>query len=145
MQEQNYKNHIRFYPLHHFIFYPVVTILIVLSFYLSSQYEEQKLIWIAIGILLIIITWLSLMLRQHYALTAQDRTVRVEMRYRYFALTGKRLELLEPQLSLGQILALRFASDEELPVLLQKAIDQNLSADEIKRSIKNWQPDYMRV
>ena len=85
------------------------------------------------------------MLRQHYALMNQDRTVRLEMRFRYYVLTHRRLELIENQLSLQQLLALRFASDEELPDLIQLAIDKKLSPNELKKLVKKWQPDYMRV
>ena len=85
------------------------------------------------------------MLRQHYALTTQDRIVRLEVRFRYFTLTGQRFEPLEKNLSLGQILALRFASDGEFPELVKRAIAENLSPDDIKRAVKEWQGDYMRV
>ena len=85
------------------------------------------------------------MLRQHYALTLQDRIVRLELRYRYFALTGERLELFENQLSQSQLFALRFAPDDELPGLLKRALQENLSGNAIKKSIINWKPDYHRV
>ena len=89
--------------------------------------------------------WLSFMMRQHYSLTIQNRLIRMEMRFRYHVLTGHRLEPLEQQLTLRQIIALRFASDEELPALVQRAIAENLPPKEIKKSIKNWQADDMRV
>lgn len=85
------------------------------------------------------------MMRQHYALICQNRIVRLEMRLRYYQLTQKRLEAIEDQLSFGQLAAVRFASDEEFVPLLEKAIREKLSPDEIKKAIKNWQPDYMRV
>lgn len=145
MEAQNYKNHVRYYIPHHFVFYPVVGFLIGLCIYFSTQFKEQQLIWIMLGVILFLVAWLSFMLRQHYALMNQDRIVRLEMRFRYYVLTGKRLEPLEKKLSQKQLLALRFASDEELVELIQEAIDINLSSGEIKKSIKNWQPDYMRV
>lgn len=145
MEEQNYKNHVRYYTPHHFVFYPVVGFLTGLCIYFSTQHEEQRLIWLMLGLILFIVMWLSYMLRQHYALMNQDRIVRLEMRFRYYVLTGERLEPLESKLSLRQLSALRFASDEELVELIHEAIDINLSTNEIKKSIKNWQPDYMRV
>lgn len=85
------------------------------------------------------------MLRQHYALTLQDRIIKLEIRYRYFSLTGERLELLEEKLSDSQLFALRFAPDEELPNLVNKAISENLSGTQIKKSIQNWRADNQRV
>jgi hypothetical protein len=145
MEVQNFKNHVRYYIPHHFIFYPVVLLLMVLCIYFSTKYEDQQPIWIVLSVILFLIGWLSYMLRQHYALMNQDRIVRSELRLRYYLLTKKRLELLEHKLSLKQLLALRFASDEELPELVEEAVDTNLSPKEIKQSIKNWNPDYMRV
>ncbi|GAB3507661.1 DUF6526 family protein [Emticicia fontis] len=145
MAEQNYKNHVRYYIPHHFIFYPVVLILIGVCIYFSTKYEDQQPIWVVLAIILLLIAWLSYMLRQHYALMNQDRIVRLELRFRYYLLTNKRLEHIEPRLSLTQLLALRFASDEELAELIEETAAINLSAKEIKQSIKKWTPDYMRV
>ncbi len=145
MEVQNYKNHVRYYTPHHFVFYPIVFFLMSLCIYFSTEYKEQQPIWIVLSIILFLIAWLSYMLRQHYALMNQDRIVRLELRFRYYLLTKKRLELIEPRLSLNQLLALRFASDEELPELIEEAADINLSPKEIKQSIKKWVPDYMRV
>ena len=85
------------------------------------------------------------MLRQHYALGNQNRIVRLELRFRYFVLTQKRLEPIEAQLSFGQLAALRFAPDEELPALVDRAVKEQLSGKEIKLAIKNWLPDEMRA
>lgn len=95
--------------------------------------------------LFLLIGWLSFMLRQHYSLTNQNRIVRLELRLRYYQLTHKRLEEIEAQLSFGQLAALRFASDEELVPLIQRAITEKLSPDAIKRAIVIWMPDEMRV
>jgi hypothetical protein len=69
----------------------------------------------------------------------------MEMRYRYHLLTGERFEDLESQLDIKQIVALRFASDEELESLMTKAINEKLSPKMIKLEIKNWQGDYQRI
>jgi Family of unknown function (DUF6526) len=84
-------------------------------------------------------------LRQHYALGNQNRIVRMELRFRYYLITGKRLEPLESGLRFSQLAALRFASDEELPALTERAVKENLSARQIKKSILYWLPDHMRV
>lgn len=145
MSEQNYKNHVRYYPPHHFVFYPIVLILTGVAIYKAFTTEADKAIWWAFAIVLIIIAWLSFMLRQHYALTLQNRLVRMEMRHKYFVLTGKDFEPLEKQLSFGQMAALRFAPDEELLPLIDRALKENLSPDSIKKSIKNWKADSRRV
>jgi len=145
MEIQNYKNHIRFYPPHHFVFYPIMLILLGISIYFCISDEDLRSIWIFISILNLVITLLAFMLRQHYALILQNRIVRLELRYRYFTLTNERLELLENNLSDSQFFALRFAPDEELPNLIKRAISENLSGIEIKKSIKNWKGDYERV
>lgn len=145
METQNYKNHIRFYPPHHFVFYPVMLILLGTSIYFIIADENLRTIWIFISILILAIILVSFMLRQHYALTLQDRIVRLEIRYRYFTITGERLELLENKISDSQLFALRFAPDEELPNLVNKAILENLSSTQIKKSIQNWRADNHRV
>lgn len=145
METQNYKNHIRFYPPHHFVFYPLMLILLGSSIYFIIADESLRTIWIFISILIIAIILVSFMLRQHYTLTLQDRIIKLEIRYRYFTLTGERLELLEDKLSDSQLFALRFAPDEELPNLVNKAISENLSGTQIKKSIQNWRADNQRV
>ena len=145
MENQNYKNHVRFYVPHHFVFYPVLMVLLGASCYFITKPTEQSVIWIFIALLFFMMGWLSFMLRQHYALNNQNRIVRLEMRFRYYVLTNQRLEKLEDRLSFGQISALRFASDEELPALVERTLKENLSPDEIKKSVINWIPDHMRV
>lgn len=145
MEQQHYKNHIRFYTPHHFIFYPLLLVCLGVSLYLAYNRPEQRLEWLFASLLVILLGWLSFMMRQHYALNNQDRTVRLEMRFRYYVLTGKRLELLEDRLSFGQIAALRFASDEELPALLERTLAEHLSPDKIKKAVQHWVPDDMRV
>lgn len=145
MATQTYKNHVRYYPQHHFIFYPILTILTVIAFYKHFTAETNQLIWFFIAIGLVLVGWLSVMMRQHYALTLQNRLVRLEMRHKYFVLTGKDFEPLEKNLSFGQIAALRFASDDELIALIEKTLAENLPPDAIKKRIATWKPDEMRV
>ena len=145
MATQNYKNHIRWYPAHHFIFYPVVIALLAIGIYGWNHYPDSKWLWASVSVIAILLGWLSFMLRQHYALILQNRIVVMEMRFRYYVITGERLEKFAPQLSFGQIAALRFASDEELPSLVKRAVAENLSSKEIKKAIKNWLADENRV
>lgn len=144
MKKQSFQNHIRFYPPHHFIYYPIVMTLIGFSIYFITT-SEQKMIWTFISLIFVILFCLSFMLRQHYALTLQNRIVRLELRYRYFSLTAKRLENFEDRLSDEQLFALRFAPDEELVELVNQTLMKNLSSTDIKKSIVNWKGDYHRV
>lgn len=143
-KKQSYTNHIRFYPAHHFVFYPLAVLLLIASISFIFL-REDKLLWGFISVLITLIAWVSFMLRQHYSLTLQNRIIRLEMRYRYFVLTNERFELLEDKLRDSQIFALRFASDDELPGLVKRALKENLSSNRIKRSILMWNPDNNRV
>jgi hypothetical protein len=144
MKKQTFENHIRYYTPHHFVFYPVIILLLSLSVYTVFT-SKEKLIWIFISSILIILFCLGFMIRQHYALTLQNRIVRLELRYRYFSLTGKRMENFEYRLKEEQLFALRFASDDELENLIKKTLFENLSASEIKKAITSWKGDYNRV
>jgi hypothetical protein len=77
-----------------------------------------------------------------FALRAQDRAIRAEENFRHFILTGKPLD---SRLRMSQIIALRFASDEEFVELAKKAAEEGMKMKEIKMAIKNWRPDYHRV
>lgn len=145
MKKQDYKNHVKFYPPHHFLLLPLLMAAIFVSVYNIFHSPFQQVFYIWITVVLIFIFWVAVMLRQHYALGNQNRIVRMEMRLRYYQLTGKRFEPLEQQLSFGQIAALRFASDEELLSLIDRTLKENLSAKQIKQSVTNWQADDMRV
>ncbi|OYQ46922.1 hypothetical protein CHU92_01220 [Flavobacterium cyanobacteriorum] len=141
---QNYNNHIRFYAPHHFVFYPVMTGLMIFAGWEAAT-GDAALLWGFLAVIIATITWLSFMLRQHYALTLQNRIILGELRYRYFMIVGQRLEPLEEKLGEGQLFALRFAPDEELAELVHRAVSENLSPKAIKRSIRHWKADHKRV
>jgi len=145
MRPQTFANHVRYYTPHHFVFYPLLLIAITGSLRAYFHAGEHQHLWLAITVLLIFIGWSSFMMRQHYALGNQNRIIRMELRFRYYVLTGKRLELLEEGLSFSQMAALRFASDGELPGLVDRAIKEKLPPDQIKKSIVQWLPDTMRA
>jgi len=145
VNQQNYKNHIRFYPAHHYVFYPLASFLFCLCLYFVFNTNENLAIWLVMSVVILLMIFLSLLLRQHYALLGQNRTIRLEMRLRYFILTQKRFEDVEARLSLQQIYALRFAADEELVALVERAVKENLTPNDIKKAIKQWLPDNMRA
>jgi len=141
---QNYKNHLRFNPAHHFVLIPAtVTLLIwsIIHYFQSDANCWDNLFWILLTFSLLL---LSLITRV-YALKNQDRIIRLEMRQRYFELTGSSFSEKEKQLKLSQIIALRFASNEEFLPLVERAIKEKLSNKEIKLAVQNWQGDTMRI
>jgi hypothetical protein len=143
-QNQNYANHQRMHPLFHYVLSLLAIILLVSSItqLVSSIRSEDPIlpsfIFLLISIMLIIIYALV----RSYPLKAQDRAIRAEENLRHYVLTQK---LLDSNLSLKQIIALRFASDAELPELSKKAAVEQMSPDSIKKSIQQWRGDGNRI
>jgi hypothetical protein len=145
MKTQNFGNHTRYNPLHHFVLTPLTTIFFgwtIAKMDFSSQDTFLESAFLFIGAFVLVL--LPLIVRM-YALTLQNRIILNEMRNRYFHLTGKTFDEKERELRLGQIIGLRFARDEELLTLIDRAIAEKLTAKEIKQQIKNWKGDYIRV
>lgn len=137
---QNYKNHTQWNPLHHFILSPITLVVLIMAIVAWFQGEGSVFnTLLAVGLVLV-----TLVARM-YGLTLQDRLIRMEMRHRYFELTGNRFAETEAKLTLKQIIALRFASDEELLTLIDQTLKENLAPKQIKQAIKNWVPDHNRV
>ncbi len=145
MKKQNYTNYRKYYIPHHFIFLPLMIFLIIWGFGNSNKDDDHKLEWRLFGLLSFCILYLGIMLRQHYALGNQNRIVRLEFRLRYYELFHQSSKQVEESLSFSQIAALRFADDQEFLVLLDRAIKEQISSEDIKKAIKNWQADHMRV
>jgi hypothetical protein len=142
---QNYKNHTRFEPLFHFTVMPLLLINLGFSIYATihawPSYRHTHLWWIVMSFVLIFIAGVA----RGSALKAQDRIIRLEERLRLTALLPPSDAHLIPQLTERQLIALRFASDEELPALVHKTISQGLESKAIKQSIVNWRADHFRV
>ena len=107
--------------------------------------DQTARLWFTVAALAVIGLGVLVMLRQHYALQLQDRICRLEVRQRYFEVSGQRFAELEKQLSLNQILSLRLAGDAELPALAQAAAHEKLSPKDIQARITDFQFDTMRV
>lgn len=144
MDTQNYSNHRRYV----IGFHGILSALALLVF-IGSIVNLVKCIQTASGyysaslVLVLSIMFILIMLyAREFALKAQDRAIRAEENLRHFALTGK---LLNAKLTIKQIIALRFAPDEEFVNLAEKAVNENLGSEDIKKSIQNWKGDYHRV
>ena len=143
------KNPTMLYPWHHFVLLPLA---LVLAGYAVLRYtkvagddDQTARLWFTMAALAVIGLGVLLMLRQHYALQLQDRICRLEVRQRYFEVSGQRFAALEKQLSLAQILSLRLAGDAELPALAQAAAKEKLGPKDIQARITDFQLDTMRV
>ncbi|WP_126651727.1 DUF6526 family protein [Chryseobacterium aureum] len=145
MKQQNYNNHRKFYPPHHFIYLPLLIILEISGIYKIWDDPGNRLIWILFSIVIFLLFYLALMTRQHYALGLQNRMVILEFKQRYFEIFSKRSDEVAEKLRFDQMAALRFAYDDEFKELLYKALHENISGDEIKRSIKKWRADRLRI
>ena len=143
------KNTPMYYPWHHFVLLPLALLVAgyaVLRYTKVTGDDDQTArLWFTVAALAVIGLGVLVMLRQHYALQLQDRICRLEVRQRYFEVSGQRFAPLEKQLSLAQILSLRLAGDAELPALAQAAATEKLSPQAIQDRITDFQPDAMRV
>ena len=139
---QNYKNHHRYVPLYHFVT-PTVLLCVIIGCTVNlihsscdNRYSASLLLVIS---LLMALVWYY---EREFALKAQDRAIRAEENLRYFSMMGS---LLPSSLTMSQIIALRFAGDDEFEALVKKAANENLDADTIKKSIQNWRGDFDRA
>lgn len=144
MSEQNLKNHVRFVPSYHFFALPVFGINLVWSLY-RLRYLGISFAGIFGVILAAAFVVLALRARL-FALAVQDRLIRLEERLRYERVLSEELRWRADELTVNQFVALRFASDDELPALMKKVLDEKMSERKpIKQLIKNWRPDYLRA
>ncbi len=142
MEKQNFKNHARLVPGFHFVTLSAILALIVGSFINLFKSSHDNLYSASLICLISLILASVSLYARAFALKAQDRTIRAEENFRYFILTNK---MLDSRLTMAQMIALRFASDDEFPSLAQKAADQKMSAKDIKKAIRSWRGDYYRV
>lgn len=142
MKEQNYKNHAQMVPGFHYVGMLSILALLIGSFinlYHSAPENLYSASLICLVAFICIILWIY---TRVFSLKAQDRAIRAEENLRYYVLTGK---LLPSELTVQQIVALRFAPDNEFVGLVERAIKESLSNKEIKLAIQNWKADFYRV
>jgi len=146
---QTFANHARFDPAFHFFVIPVFTLALILTLIhffahithggFREHFHSFLLVLLAAALL---VTVFKVRL---YAVRVQDRVICLEERLRLTALLPERLRSRIPELTEGQLIALRFASDAEVEKLTERALTEKLSRADIKKAIQNWRPDYWRV
>jgi len=144
MATQNYANHRQMVPMFHLVLLPVLGLTLIGSVVnlVKSWGEHSRIYSASLIVVLTIATIMLSFLIRIFALKAQDRAIRAEENLRHFAMAGK---LLDPRLTIGQVIALRFASDGEFLALSKKAADEATAPDDIKRSVQEWRADTYRV
>ena len=142
MKTQNYSNHARFDPLWHFTAMPLTLAGLVASIVNLVRCSEVNCFMSVLLVLIFFILATVVALVRSYGLKVQDRATRAEERLRHFVLTG---QPLDKRLRMGQIVALRFATDEEMPALAKRAAEESLTPKQIKEAIKVWKADLRRV
>lgn len=142
-EQQTYQNHVRFFPLVHFFLFPAL--LFNLIWQIVRLYQEPS--WDRAEWLFMALVFIAMNVAARLqALKAQDRVIRLEEQLRYNKLLPNNLAEQAANLKTSQMIALRFASDEELPELVQKTLNSEFATNkEIKLAVKNWRGDYLRV
>jgi hypothetical protein len=145
---QTYANHTRLDPPFHFFLLPVFGLGVILSLVhfvahfdsdLRDNFHAFLLIVLAVAVLTLVFKV------RLYSLKVQDRVIRLEERLRLTQLLQEPLRSRIPELTTDQLVGLRFASDPEVPKLVERTLNEKLSRKQIKQSIQNWRPDDWRV
>jgi len=138
MKIQEYKNHRRLVPGFHIVTALAIIVLLIGSIINLVHSDESNLYSASLICLVAVILALLFAWVRNFPLKAQDRAIRAEENLRHFAFTGK---LLDAKLTINQIIALRFASDEEFVNFANKAANEGLSSKAIKKEIRNRKDD----
>lgn len=146
---QTFANHTRFDPAFHFFIGPVFVLGVIFAFihffaHLShADFRDNFHAILLILLSLALLTWVFK--TRLYALKVQDRVIRLEERLRLMQLLPEPLRSRIPELTEDQLCGLRFASDPEIPMLVDRALKEKLTRKQIKEAIQSWRPDYWRV
>jgi len=142
MSEQSFKSHGRYIFLWHWVTGAAILFVlggsIITFIHSDGNLRHASIMLIIMSFILASLFWFA----RRFALVAQDRAIRAEENFRHFILTGKPFD---SRLRMSQIIALRFAPDDEFPELAKKAVEEKLSSREIKAAIKKWKADHHRV
>ncbi len=139
-EPQNYANHVHNPQLAVTAFFLGLAALVCSVIVLFRRVDAASIALVLLGVAVILLAGIA----RIYIVRLQDRIIRAEMRMRVGARWPTRLADLE-RITMKQRVALRFASDAELPGLLDRAVSENLPPTDIKKAIKEWVPDYDRT
>jgi hypothetical protein len=139
---QTFANHSRFDPPYHFFVVPVFLLLAIAGtvHFIRRPGWHTALMFVVAAALATAVSKI-----RTYSLRVQDRVIRLEETLRLTALLSEPMRSRIPELTEGQLIALRFASDAEVPALTARALSEKLSRADIKKAIQTWRPDYWRV
>jgi hypothetical protein len=142
-QAQNFANHTKLVPMFHLVVLPILFINLVSSIiHAVRSFSAGSVVSFLTAVALVLLALYARM----FALTVQDRVIRLEMQLRLQGLLPADLRPRIPEFTASQLVALRFASDTELPDLARKVLSENLSERKaIKQLIRDWQPDNLRA
>jgi hypothetical protein len=141
-EPQTLKNHTRFDPAFHFFLAPLSLLFVVDAIVRIVRTPDWDHI---VRLLAAVFAFVALLKLRLYANKVQDRVIRLEERLRMKELLPPALQARIPELTEGQLIGLRFASDAELPDLVAKTLQGNWKRKQIKEAVHNWRPDYFRV
>jgi hypothetical protein len=149
MAEQNYRNHVRYVPGYHFVTFGILIVNFLWSLYrLIWGYPAveipifDRMLGVLVALALMGIAWYTRL----FPLAVQDRVIRNEMQARLATVLPPDLRARIGELRRGQLIALRFASDEELPELTRQVLEGKLTkGDDIKKAVRSWQADDLRA
>jgi Family of unknown function (DUF6526) len=144
-QTQSFANHRRFFPLYHYFALPILCLNIVMTLIYAYRHPGTYR-WNIWQIIMSLALVAAVVVLRSSAIIVQNRVIRLEQRIRLAALLPERLRARVPELSVSQLVGLRFASDAELPALVERCLSGDLKGGEdVKRAIMTWQPDYLRA
>jgi hypothetical protein len=139
---QSFSRHVRYDVLFHFFVLPVFALTLLLSIAHLVRHPDLHSAWLVVVVIAALVALFKVRL---YPLKVQDRVIRMEERLRLMTLLDPGLRPRIGELTESQLIALRFASDAELPALALRALNEKLAAADIKKAIQQWRPDYWRV
>jgi hypothetical protein len=144
LAEQSFSNHAKYVPMYHGVLFGLLILTFIGSIVnlVQSMGDHERIYSASLLFTLSFCALIQWLFARVFPLKAQDRAIRAEENLRHFALTGK---LLDRRLKVSQIIALRYASDTELPALASKAAEKNLTNKDIKQEVKAWRADHDRL